>query len=110
VPVFLRRRRTRAFRYPRIFADDGYPGAARRGSGAASGRWIVEIVKWAAWHKFVIFTKHWIVECTPAWIGRKRRLPRDFERHASTVAALIRPAMIGIMLRRLTRPPTFRGP
>ena len=37
--------------------------------GAASGRWIVEIVKRAAWHKFVIFTKHWFVERTPAWIG-----------------------------------------
>ena len=39
-----------------------------------------------------------------AWISRNRRLARDFERYATTVAAaFIRLAMIRIMLRRLTR-------
>jgi transposase len=38
-----------------------------------------------------------------AWISRNRRLARDFERHAATVAAFIRLAMIRLMLRRLTR-------
>ena len=36
-----------------------------------------------------------------AWISRYRRLARDFERYATTVAAFIRRAMIRIMLRRL---------
>ena len=36
--------------------------------------------------------------------SRNRRLARDFERYARTVAAFIRLAMIRIMLRRLTRP------
>jgi transposase len=48
--------------------------------------------------------KRWIVERTFAWISRKRRLARDFERYASTAVALIRLAMIRIMLRRLTKP------
>ena len=38
---------------------------------------------------------------TFAWISRNRRLPRDFERYATTVAAFVRSAMIRIMLRRL---------
>ena len=38
-----------------------------------------------------------------AWTSRNRRLARDFERYATTVAAFIRLAMIRIMLRRLCR-------
>jgi transposase len=55
-------------------------------------------------HKFVVLPKRWIVERTLAWISRNRRLARDFERYARTVAAFVRLAMIRIMLRRLTRP------
>jgi hypothetical protein len=33
--------------------------------------------------------------------SQPRRLARDFERYAATVAAFVRPAMIRIMLRRL---------
>ena len=40
-------------------------------------------------------------ERTLAWISRYRRLVRDFERYATTVAAFIRLAMIRIMHRRL---------
>jgi putative transposase len=42
-----------------------------------------------------------LVERTFAWISRNRRLARDFERYAMTVAAFVRLAMIRIMLRRL---------
>jgi len=65
---------------------------------------VVEIVKRNELHKFVVLPKRWIVERTLAWISRNRRLARDFERHARTVAAFVRLAMIRIMLRRLTRP------
>jgi transposase len=41
-----------------------------------------------------------IVERTLAWIGRNRRLARDFERYAGTDAAFVRLAMIRIRLRR----------
>ncbi len=50
---------------------------------------------------FEVLPKRWIVERTFAWISRFRRLARDFERYARTVAAFIRLAMIRIMLRRL---------
>jgi hypothetical protein len=48
-----------------------------------------------------VLPKRWIVERTFAWISRNRRLARDFERYATTVAAFIRLVMIRIMLRRL---------
>jgi hypothetical protein len=40
-------------------------------------------------------------EASAPWISPNRRLARDFERYATTVAAFIRLAMIRIMLRRL---------
>ena len=70
----------------------------------STGGWIVEIVKRTELHKFVVLPKRWIVERTFAWISRNRRLARDFERYARTVAAFVRLAMIRLMLRRLTRP------
>ena len=96
-------KRTRAL-FPfieRIFADAGYRGPRVASAAAHTGRWIVEIVKRNELHKFVVVPKRWIVERTLAWISRNRRLARDFERYASTVAAFVRLAMIRIMLRRL---------
>ena len=68
-----------------------------------TGSWVVEIVKRGEAHRFVVLPKRWIVERTFAWISRNRRLARDYERYARTVAAFIRLAMIRIMLRRLSR-------
>jgi len=88
----------------RIFADAGYQGPRAAQAAASSGLWAIEIVKRNELHKFVVLPKRWIVERTLAWISRNRRLARDFERYARTVAAFVRLAMIRIMLRRLTRP------
>jgi transposase len=59
----------------------------------------IEFLQPADWRR--ILPKRWIVERTFARISRNRRLARDFERYATTVAAFIRLAMIRIMLRRL---------
>ena len=70
---------------------------------ARTGTWKLEIVKRTELHRFIVLPKRWVVERTFAWISRNRRLARDFERYARTVAAFVRLAMIRIMLRRLTR-------
>jgi len=51
------------FLIERIFADGDYqdPCAA---AAAATGKWIVEIVKRNELHKFVVLPKRWIVERT----------------------------------------------
>ena len=56
---------------------------------------------------FEVLPKRWIVERTFAWISHNRRLARDYERNATTVAAFIRLAMIRIMLRRLLQMPSY---
>jgi hypothetical protein len=48
---------------------------------------VVEIVKRYDLHKFFVLPKRWIVERMLTCISRNRRLARDFERYARTVAA-----------------------
>jgi hypothetical protein len=67
-----------------------YHGSKMAKTIAAAGRWKIEIVKRSDLHRFVVLPKRWIVERTFAWINRNRRLARDFERYATTVAAFIR--------------------
>ena len=75
--------------------------AGRWDSSSRAGAWRLQIVKRSDAAGFEVLPKRWIVERTFAWISRNRRLARDFERYATTVAAFIRLAMIRIMLRRL---------
>jgi transposase len=100
----LRQTRRRFPFVERIFADGGYRGPKMARAVARTGAWRIEIVKRSDLHRFVVLPKRWIVERTFAWIGRNRRLARDFERHARKAAAFVRLAMIRIMLRRLARP------
>jgi transposase len=88
----------------RIFADAGYQGPKMAAQAEATGSWKIEIVKRSEVSRFVVLPKRWIVERTFAWISRNRRLARDFERYATSVAAFFRLAMIRLMLKRLTKP------
>jgi transposase len=87
-----------------IFADAGYQGPRVCEAVRRTGAWRVAIVRRPdAGKGFAVIAKRWIVERTLAWISRNRRFARDFENLARTAAALIRLAMIKIMLRRLAR-------
>jgi transposase len=103
--LVLDKRTRRLFPFiERIYADGGYQGPRVRAAVARAGTWKIEIIKRSDIARgFVVLPKRWVVERTLAWISRNRRLCRDFERYASTVAAFVRLAMIRIMLRRLTR-------
>ncbi len=50
---------------------------------------------------FVVVPKRWVVERTFGWLGRYRRLSKDYEGLTETSEARIRMAMIHIMVRRL---------
>jgi transposase len=103
--ALLLRRSRRLFPFiEHIFADGAYQGPIMAAAVAKTGTWKLEIVKRNELHRFVVLPKRWVVERTFAWISRNRRLARDFERYARTVAAFIHLAMIRFMLRRLTRP------
>jgi transposase len=50
---------------------------------------------------FKVLPRRWVVERTLGWIGRSRRLARDYESLAETACTYIKLAMIQLMIRRL---------
>jgi len=83
-----------------LFADGAYSGDKLATALAGLGRWTLEIVKRSdAAQGFVVLPKRWVVERTLAWLGRCRRLAKDWERsiESSTAWTLI------AHIRRLTR-------
>ena len=51
----------------------------------------------------VLLRKRWVVERTLAWLGRYRRLSKDYELQMQTSETMIHVAMINVMVRRLAR-------
>ena len=52
---------------------------------------------------FVVLPRRWVVERTFSWFGRNRRLAKDFENLAVTLATFVTLASIQLALRRLAR-------
>jgi len=50
---------------------------------------------------FRLLPRRWVVERTFAWLGRCRRLSKDYEGLPATEEAWIDLAMVGLMTRRL---------
>lgn len=68
----------------------------------AFGPWKLEIVSRPKGQKgFSVLPKRWIVERTFAWLGKNRRLSKDYEQLPETSEAWIYLAMIRLMLRTL---------
>ena len=88
----------------RAMADGGYQGAATAAAVQAEAGIPLEIVKRSdPAAGFKVLPKRWIVERTFGWLGRCRRLAKDFENLSRTHAAFVILAMIRIMTRRLVR-------
>ena len=88
----------------RIFADGGYRGPMTAAAVQALGPWRLEIVKRSDQAiGFEVLPKRWIVERTFAWLGRCRRLAKDYENRTRFAIAYIHLAMIRLMLRRLVQ-------
>jgi transposase len=52
---------------------------------------------------FVVLPRRWVVERTFSWIGRNRRLVKDFENLAGAPATFVTAASIQLGLRRPVR-------
>ena len=93
-------------RFPKlelIWADGAYGGKLVQWAREVGG-WTLELVRRpAGQHTFQVLPRRWVVERTFAWLGRQRRLSKDYESLPATTEAWIYAAMTGLMLRRLAR-------
>ena len=89
-----------------VFADGGYAGEKLRNAMTGLGSWTFEIIKRSdeAKHTFELLPRRWVVERTFAWLGRCRRLAKDFEATIESAVAWIYIAHIRRLTRRLVRP------
>jgi putative transposase len=103
-------------RLERIWADMGYQGALVEWVRTELGC-VLEIVRRPparVWVRvdapapiaaeptgFTVLPRRWVVERTFAWIGRNRRLSKDYEALPATEEAWIQLAMSRVMLNRL---------
>ena len=87
----------------KLFADSAYAGPVfHDGLTNALPGLATEIVRRCHHAKgFVVLPKRWIVERTIGWLGRCRRLAKDWENLNHTALAFLRLASIRLMLRAL---------
>lgn len=82
-----------------VFADGGYAGDKLRCALTGHGNWTIEVIKRSGTaHGFEVLPRRWVVERTFAWLGRCRRLARDWEKTIESATTI---ASIRIMIRRL---------
>ena len=87
-----------------VFADGGYAGPKLRGALAKIGDWNLQIVKRSDIAQgFELLPRRWVVERTFAWLGRCRRLAKDWEKSIASAQAWIFIAHIRVLTRRIAR-------
>jgi len=100
----------------KIWADGGYAGTCGvrvkdktgidleivRKTDAMSGEvWLPEGQEAPISEGFKVLKWRWIVERTFGWLGRNRRLSKDYEESVESSLAWVRIALIRLLLRRL---------
>ena len=87
-----------------VFADGGYAGPKLVDALHDIGKWTVEIIKRSDTAKgFELLPRRWVVERTFAWLGRCRRLAKDWEKTIASAEAWTWIAHIRFLTRRLAR-------
>ncbi len=91
-------------RFPRlrlVWADGAYAGEFVEWTWTSFG-WLVEIVKRSKEQRgFAVLPRRWVVERTFGWLGRYRRLSKDYEGVPASSETVILIAMINLMVHRL---------
>lgn len=84
------------------YVDQGYTGAPAAIAAKTNGIQLVVVKLPEAKHGFVLLPRRWVVERDFGWASRFRRLARDYERLADTLAGLHFLAFSCLMLHTFT--------
>ncbi len=85
------------------FVDQGYRGENAAAAAEQHGVELQVVKHTQAKRGFLLLPRRWVVERSFAWAARFRRLARDYERLAKTLAAFHFLAFAWIMLANLFR-------
>jgi len=93
-----------AMRFPgvrHVFADGGYAGEKLREALLPLGKFRLEIIRRCDTAQgFEVLPRRWVVERTLAWLGRCRRLAKDWERSIESSTAWTVIASVRMLIRR----------
>ena len=83
------------------FVDQGYTGVAAADEAKANGIRLEVVKHTEAKRGFVLLPRRWVVQRSFGWLGRFRRLARDYERLSETLAGWHWLAFLTLLLTRL---------
>jgi putative transposase len=91
-----------------IWVDGGYAGPEFTAWVWKLAGWLVEVVKRPAGTTgFRVLPRRWVVERTFGWLGRSRRLSKEYEQLPETSESMIYAVMVRLMLKRLAQQPAI---
>ena len=87
-----------------IFADSIYNRLAVLLACFLLGLTLIIVRRIAGTTGFMVLPRRWLVERTLGWLGRWRRLSKDYEQLPEVSEAMVTLAMIRLMLHRIAHP------
>lgn len=93
-----------------MFADSVYDRLAALLACFLLGLTLVVVRRLAGSEGFVLLPRRWVAERTLGWLGRWRRLAKDYEELPEVSETMVKLAMIRLMLHRLAHPSRKRLP
>jgi putative transposase len=93
-----------------VFADGGYNRVPAILACFLLGLALLIVGRPRGAKGFILLPRRWVVERTFSWLGRWRRLSRDYEHLPAVSEAMITLAMIRLMLHRAVHPNRKRLP
>jgi putative transposase len=93
-----------------VFADSLYNRVSALLACFLLGLTLIVVRRIAGTKGFVVLPRRWVVERSIGWLGRWRRLSKDYECLPEVSEAMVTLAMIRLMLHRLVHPNRKRLP
>ena len=93
-----------------VFADSAYDRLAALLACFTLGLTLIVIRRLSGTEGFVVVPRRWVVERTLGWLGRWRRLSKDYEELPEVAETMVKLATIRLMLHRLAHPNRKRLP
>src|SRR5215213_1348729 len=93
-----------------VFADGAYDRLAALLACFLLGLTLIVVRRLAGTTGFVLLPRRWVAERTLGWLGRWRRLSKDYEELPEVAETMVKLATIRLMLHRLAHPNRKRLP